>query len=326
MKRAYVIAALVLVLVGSIPAVASAQGGLKSITFLTNYVFNGRHSPFFVGLEKGFYREAGFDIDIKPTTGSGFVITAIDGGQADYGMAMLSPVVQGVARGAKVKAFMAYTDVTTSGLVALSPFPTPESLIGKRIAAGQTDSARVVLPIIFDMKGLDASTLDWQAADPGVYVSLLLSGRVDLYTASYDSDVPVLRRTLEQQGQGRTAYFSSFAEWGYDTYGFVLLTSANADPAEARRFAEATKRAVEYSIANPEEAVRIMIQHNPTMNHDIVTTQWNATIGSMQTPYVAKHGYGAVTIDRIERSIALTRQALNLEAELAADDVFLNLQ
>src|SRR5262249_34916941 len=27
---------------------------LKQITFLTNYVYNGRHAPFFVGLEKGF--------------------------------------------------------------------------------------------------------------------------------------------------------------------------------------------------------------------------------------------------------------------------------
>ena len=325
MKRTmYLIAALVFVLAGSIPAQANTQAkGLKSITFLTNYVFNGRHAPFFVGLEKGFYRDAGFDIDIKPTTGSGFVITAIDGGRADYGMAMLSPVVLGVARGAKVKAFMAYTDVTTSGLVALSPFPTPESLIGKRIAAGQTDSARVVLPIIFDMKGLDSSTIDWQAADPSVYISLLMSGRVDLYTASYDSDVPVLRRIVEPQG--RNAYFSSFAEWGYDTYGFVLLGSADADPAEARRFAEATKRAVEYSIANPDEAVRIMVKHNPTMNQDVVTTQWAATIKSMQTPYVAEHGYGAVSIDRIERSIALTRQALNLDAEISPADLFMSL-
>jgi ABC-type nitrate/sulfonate/bicarbonate transport system substrate-binding protein len=50
-------------------------------------VFHGRHSPYFVGLEKGFYREAGFDVAIAPATGSGFVITALEGGKADYGMA-----------------------------------------------------------------------------------------------------------------------------------------------------------------------------------------------------------------------------------------------
>ena len=66
-------------------APAQAQAPLKKITFLTNYTFHGRHSPFFVGLDKGYYRDAGFDIEIAPATGSGFVITAVDTGKADYG-------------------------------------------------------------------------------------------------------------------------------------------------------------------------------------------------------------------------------------------------
>ena len=320
------IVALTLTLVGAFPLISNASE-LKKITFLTNYVFNGRHAPFFVGLEKGFYKEAGFDIDIKPTTGSGFVVTAIDGGKADYGMANISPVVQNVARGAKVKAFMVYTDITTDGLAALSPYPTPESVIGKKIAASQTDSARVILPIIFDMQGLDASKINWQAADPSVYFSLLMSGRVDLFTASYDSDVPALRKVVEPKGQ--TVHFSSFAEWGYDIYGYVLLGAADTlakNPDEAKRFAEATKKAVEYSIANSDEAAQIMVKHNPTMDIELVKTQWTATIDSMQTPYVEKHGYGAATQERIERSISLTQRALKLDGQLKPDDIFMMLK
>ena len=36
------------------------------------------------------------------------------------------------------------------------------------------------------------------------------------------------------------------------------------------------------------------------MNLDTVKTQWAGTIKSIQTPYVAKNGYGAATEDRIE--------------------------
>src|SRR5919112_1061106 len=75
---------------------AQAQPAQKKVSFLTNYVFHGRHSPFFVGLEKGFYKEAGFAIQISPATGSGFVVTAVDGGKADYGMAESASVVQAV--------------------------------------------------------------------------------------------------------------------------------------------------------------------------------------------------------------------------------------
>jgi len=327
MKRAtrLILAFAGLAIAGSMSTSAIAQS-LKKITFLTNYVYNGRHAPFFVGLEKGFYKEAGFDIDIKPATGSGFVITAIDGGKADYGMADVSSVAQGIAKGAKVKGFMVYTDITTNGLASLTPYPTPESVVGKKIAAGQTDSVRVILPIIFDARKIETSSINWQAADPSVYFSLLLSGQVDLFTATSDGDVPALTKVAAPQG--KTVHFSSFADWGYDIYGYVLLGSAAAlakDPAEAKRFADATKKAVEYSIKNPDETAQIMVKHNSTMNLDTVKTQWAGTIKSMQTPYVAKNGYGAATDDRLERSIALTRKALKLEAELKPADIYLKL-
>ena len=108
--------------------VATAQSGtpLKKVVFLTNYVFHGRHSPYFVGLDKGFYKEAGFDIQISPATGSGFVLSALEGGKADYGMAESTSVVQVVAKGGKAKGFGVFMDVTTSGLASLSPYPTPE--------------------------------------------------------------------------------------------------------------------------------------------------------------------------------------------------------
>src|SRR5579864_8809656 len=171
-RRNLAFAAIAALTAAFLPMAASAEGA-KKITFLTNYVFNGRHAPFFVGLEKGFYKDAGFDMQIQPATGSGFVITAIDGGKADYGMADVSSLANGIAKGAKVKAFMVYTDITTNGLASLTPYPTPESVVGKKIAASQTDSVRVILPIIFDSRHLDISKINWQAADPSVYFSLL---------------------------------------------------------------------------------------------------------------------------------------------------------
>ncbi len=307
------------------PAFAQATPA-KSITFLTNYVFNGRHAPFFVGLDKGFYKEAGFDVEITPATGSGFVVTAVDSGKAEYGMADFSTVVRGVSRGAKIGAFMVYTDVSTSGLASLSPFPTPESIAGKKIVAGQTDDVRVIVPIIYSGRNLDPSTLNWQAADPGVYISLLLSGQVDLMTATSDGDVPALTKVAAQQG--KTVYFSSFADWGYDIFGYVLVGSkANLEknPGEAKRFAEATKKAVEYSIAHPDEAAEIMVKHNSTMNLDTVKTQWKETIKSMTTPYVTKNGYGVATDDRVRSSIELVRKALKIDAAIPPESLYLKL-
>lgn len=318
------LAMLGIVLCGN-PAIAQAQAAppLKKIVFLTNYTFHGRHSPFFVGLEKGYYRDAGFDIEIAPATGSGFVITAVDSGKADYGMAEAGPVVQAIAKGAKVRSFMVFTDISTSGLASLEPYKTIESLKGKRIAASQTDSARVILPILFERSKVDPSSIQWLAADPGVYSSLLLSGQTDLFTASIDGDIPALEKIAGPRG--KKVYFAPFADWGYDVFGYLLIakdTTLASDPGAAKRLAEATRKAVQYSVEHPEETARIMVKHNPALNYDTTLAQWRQTIKSIETPYVKKNGYGVATDERLQRSIDLIKTAMKLDTKLGPKDIY----
>ncbi len=300
-----------------------AEKPLKKVLFLTNYVFHGRHSPYFVGLDKGFYKEAGFDVQISPATGSGFVVSALEGGKADYGMAESTSVVHAVAKGAKVRGFGVFMDVTTSGLASLTPYPTPQSLAGKTIAASLTDSARVILPIIFNLKGVDPSSVKWQAADPGVYFSLLLEKKVDLFTASIDGDVPALMRVATPQG--KTVHFASFADWGYDVFGYFLVTTADkiaSQPDEVKAFASATVKAVKYSLEHPEETAQIMVKYNPTLDYNTTLAQWRQSIKAINTAYVKQNGYGVATPERLQRTIDLVRQAFKVEAALTPGDVY----
>ncbi len=310
---------------GALAAPAAAQDAkLKEITVLTNYTFHGRHSPFFVGLEKGFYRDAGFDVKIMPAAGSGFVISAIESGKADYGMADAGPVVQAVAKGAKVKGFSVFMDRTTMGFASLEPYPDPASIKGKKVAASQADSARVIFPIILGRNNLADMPVDWQTADSGVYASLLLSGRVDLFTASIDGDVPALQKLAAPRG--KKVYFSSFADWGYDVYGYWMIASQaklKNDPDEVRRFADATGKAVRYSIEHPEETARIMVKHNTTLDYDTVLSQWEQSVKAIDTDYTKKNGYGVATDDRLENTITIIGEALKLKTDgIKPDDVF----
>ena len=86
----------------------------------------------------------------------------------DYGMADVSSVVQGIAKGAKVKAFMVYTDITTNGLASLTPYPTPESVVGKKIAASQANGEAQVAALdggggrsAYALRNLPACGLIW---------------------------------------------------------------------------------------------------------------------------------------------------------------------
>ncbi len=297
----------------------------EPITFLTNYVFIGRHAPFFVGVDLGFYREAGFDVEIQPATGSAAVISAIEGGQADYGIAEVASVVQAVGKGARVKGFGVFMDTSTSGLASLEPFPTPMDVLGRTVAASLTDSARIILPIVLGEAGLDPQSVTWQAADPSVYLSLLLGGRADLMTASIDSDVPALRRVAEPRGE--TVYFSSFADWGYDVYGYFLVARDDrlaTNPTQARAFFAATARSVEFAIQNPERAAESVVRHSPALDIETALAQWRESIAALATSTGEASGYGIATPDRLQRSIDLVGQAFQLDFDLSPDDVFVD--
>jgi NitT/TauT family transport system substrate-binding protein len=303
--------------------VRSTQRPPTAITFLTNYVFQGRHAPFFVGRDQGFYRDAGFDVTIQPTTGSGFVISAIDAGKADYGMAESASVVQAVARGAKVKGFAVFMDVSTSGLASLSPVAVPKALVGKTIAASLTDSARVILPTVFARAGLDPAGITWVTADPSVYFSLLLSGRAELITASIDGDLPALRRVA--RSRQRMVHFASFAGWGYDVFGYFLVTRSDRltlKPDEVRAFAAATARAVSYASDHPEEAARSIVRNSPTLDYETALAQWRESLSAIRTPFVQQHGYGHATETRLRQTIAMVNEAFTLNATLAPSDIY----
>lgn len=301
----------------------SYSAELEEITFLANYAFHGRHSPFFVALEKGYYEEAGFDVNVQPATGSGFVISAVDSGQADFGMADASTMIQAIAKGAKVKAFQVFMDTTTSGLASLTPHEAPESVLDETISVSLTDSARVILPIILEQHGLDPERVNWEAADPSVYFSLLLSEQTDIIAATIDGDIPALRAAAAKQD--KEIYFSHYGSWGYDVFGYFLIARADrleSDPDSARRFAAATQKAVEYSMENPEEAAQINVKYNPTLKQDVTLAQWTQSIIAMDTPYVEEHGYGVATPERVAGTLELLSKALKLELELAPEDVY----
>jgi ABC-type nitrate/sulfonate/bicarbonate transport system substrate-binding protein len=214
-------------------------------------------------------------------------------------------------------------DVSTSGLASLTPYASPKALVGKTIAASLTDSARVILPAVFSRAGLDPGGITWLTSDPSVYFSLLLGGRAELITASSDGDLPALRRVAGSRKQ--TVYFSSFADWGYDVFGYFLVARADrfaVRPEQIRAFAAATARSVTYAAEHPEEAAKSIVRHNPALDYETALAQWRESRPAIDTPFARQHGYGRATDARLLQTIALVDHAFKLKVALKSSDIY----
>jgi NitT/TauT family transport system substrate-binding protein len=308
---------------GALAQAGASSSGAKKTTLIMNFAIYGRHSPYFVALDKGYYKDAGFDMQILPSQGSSFAVSAVESGQADYGMIEAGTLVQNIAKGAKVKAFAAFLDATLDGLASLKPFDSPKALLGARIAAAAADSARVEVPIVMELNGLDPSNIQWQTAANQTYYQLLLGGETDLTSAAFDQTMPALEKLLTPLG--KSAYFFSFAKWGYDGLGYLLVASnqrLTQSPDEVKAFMAATTKGVEYAIEHPEEAASATVKYNPTLDPKTTLTQWKMTSQALQSPYEKEHGFGVITKDRVQRTIDLTKKGFKLSESVTVDQVF----
>ena len=70
---------------------SGAKGGaLEKVSYLTGVNIQGRESYVYVAQEKGFFRDAGLDVEVKPGLGSEKNLQLLQAGQVDFAMLDIS--------------------------------------------------------------------------------------------------------------------------------------------------------------------------------------------------------------------------------------------
>src|SRR4051812_26839677 len=79
--------AILAVTLSAVSALAQTARPLEKITFLLDFTAYGKHAPFFVALDKGFWKDAGFDASIIKGEGSATTISSYAAGTVDFAFA-----------------------------------------------------------------------------------------------------------------------------------------------------------------------------------------------------------------------------------------------
>ena len=93
--------ALALVILGLGGAVHTAE--LKPANVRMDFIIGGKHAPWFVALEKGFYTTRGLNVTIQSSTGSADTVRTIGSGGADFGFADISTTIVARSRGTPIQ-------------------------------------------------------------------------------------------------------------------------------------------------------------------------------------------------------------------------------
>ena len=309
-------AGLALAAVVAVAAAGSASGSqhrqttahkraLTSITYSTSFGNFGRDAYAWVALEKGYFRDAGFDVKIVPGAGSVAVAQAIAAGSVDFGPADVAAVALARAEsGVPVRLTALIQQNTMAAFLALksSGISKPTDLAGKTFADTPGSTVAVLLPLYAKRAGFDASSVKFVPSTPPALASLLAAKRVDA-VGQFTVGIPTFRAATQQE-----VVSLPYAKVVPGLVGLGLFTSDKMirdRPGDVRKFTKALLKGEKWALDNPGQAGAILNKNVPLQDPKIAADELKIMKKYAVTADVRTKGLGLVDKKKLASTISI---------------------
>jgi NitT/TauT family transport system substrate-binding protein len=297
------------------------------IRFALDWRFEGPAAPFFVAIDKGYYKAEGLNVSIDPGAGSVEGINRVASGAYEVGFADINSLVKyrDNPRNLPVKAVMMVYDTPAFSIVSLKKngIAKPKDLEGKVLGAPAADGAYAQWPIFVQANKIDAGKVKIENIGFPVREPMLAQGKVDAIAGFWFSSY----MNLKANGvNGDDIVVLLMKDHGVDLYGNVIVANPDmmrSSPKAIAGFVRATIRGIQDTIKNPDTAIDSLMKRNPIAKRDVELERLKLSLAkNFVTPDVQKNGLGAVDMKRLERSIDQIGLTFQYTNKPKAADVF----
>ena len=219
--------------------------------------------PFFAALEKGYFKEAGLDVDAQKYAGAQQVMEAMLAGRSDGSSNGTGSGNLGVGELASPGLFKIIATNPSNAKYVLDEFLVPKDspvksiaeLKGKRVASGPGIQNKTLATVVLERAGATGATVI--ELPIGQHVAALAAGQVDaVYTLEPTGTVGRLNGTTRMLEAGVIAKYilgDALAPWHG---GSATLTTEfiKKYPAETKKYIAAYARGIELVRTKPDEA------------------------------------------------------------------------
>jgi NitT/TauT family transport system substrate-binding protein len=303
---------------------AYAQTAIK---FALDWRFEGPAAPYFVAIDKGYYKAEGLDVSIDPGAGSVEGINRVASGVYQMGFADINSLIKyrDNPANAPIKAVMMGYDTPAFAIITLKKtgISKPKDLEGRVLGAPAPDGAYAQWPIFVDANKIDAGKVKIENVGFPVREPMLAQGKVDAITGFWFSSY----MNLKANGvAGDDIVVMLMRDYGLDLYGNVIIANpefAKSNPKAVAGFVRATIKGIQDTIASPETAIDSLMKRNQIANREVELERLKLALSkNFVTPDVKKNGLGGVDMARLSRSIDQIGLTFKYTNKPKAQDIF----
>ncbi|MBE0513476.1 ABC transporter substrate-binding protein, partial [Sulfurimonas sp.] len=297
----------------------ASQNSLQKVSLQLQWLDQFQFAGYYMAKEKGFYKDAGFDVEIKKFSYETDLIGDVLSGKTTYGIGR-SSLVWHYAQGREISLLSAAFQSSPLTLIALESSKI-KSIKDFASRNAMTTENAVEIASVYAM--INAAKVDKNSITFKKHtfdLEELIDGRVDLYTG-YVSNEPF---TLKKRGIPYRLF--SPKERGFDFYSDILFTSqeeARKNPVKVESFKKASIKGWEYAFRNIDEAVDIIYKkYNPTnKTKDALIFEANEL---KKLAYTESVPLGSIKKSKIERIVDIYRVTGLVESDVDIDKLIFN--
>lgn len=297
------------------------------VRFALDWRFEGPAAPFFVAIDKGYYKAEGLNVSIDPGSGSVEGINRVASGAYEVGFADINSLIKyrDNPRNLPVKAVMMVYDTPAFSIVSLKKngIAKPKDLEGKVLGAPAPDGAYAQWPIFVQANKIDASKVKIENIGFPVREPMLAQGKVDAITGFWFSSY----MNLKANGvKGDDIVVLHMRDYGVDLYGNVIVANPDVmrlQPRVVSGFIKATIRGIQDTLRDPDSAIDSLMKRNPIAKREVELERLKLSLEkNFVNADVRRNGLGAVDMKRLERSIDQIGLTFKYTNKPKAADIF----
>jgi NitT/TauT family transport system substrate-binding protein len=269
---------------------AGAANAQDKFPFRLNWTLYGEHAPFFVALDKGFYKAEGLDVEILEGSGSTTVAQLVANQTNPVAYVDAATMMRGIGAGMPIRAVGVTLQQSPMSFIYRADAARPtkiEEIKGSRIAITAGDASLAIFTAFLGKLNMQMSDVQLiTVANPQAKEQAVLNKQADALLGYFMDQGPRMQlQTGVKMGWTRL----------YDMAGITTLSSAiivnndwlkdakNLD--RLRRFLRASQRGWEYTDKNRDEAAEIFIKHAKAFNKEIALLEINGTMTIIHTKH-----------------------------------------
>ena len=154
---------------------------MTDLTFSLDFIVLGRHAPFYVAIEKGFFREENLNVSVIPAKGTAQAIQNVESGLAQIGFTDVASLVVARAEGSSVKVVSVIYQKAPFCFFSLNPGANVTSLKdfeGLRVGSNAGSYISNIARAMMRKNGLDPSKLTVESIEPSARIAMLATRKI----------------------------------------------------------------------------------------------------------------------------------------------------